>query len=332
MKDDLTRRDFVRVSAAAAILAAICAAAPTQVVAQDKEFFDLAAEAKKRVNYRYDKYGEQAKAASDSGKLKLVSETTCMPFRGYHFTLDKGQVIRYEILDGPQILDTRYHVRSRPTEEWADPYHSTIMGAITPYEGMHYYSNTPYARPLATIINDTVDGKKIQEKHGPTGAHSFIYNSGRCTSGIYELTVGYPNHNSCDVNLKQAMVDALGEERARVFHSPASFMHFQIVNFDKLPLNVTYLPSTGLIKSGDYVEVLAHEDLYVFVSPCPLGDQNDTSDLLKCVNWPFKVAIYEGADGPLETAPDPQLRTTEPFEYIKAGKPGETVGVVGKKK
>ena len=73
--------------------------------AQDKEFFDLAAEAKKRVNYRYDKYGEQAKAISDAGKLKLVSETICMPFRGYHFTLDKGQVIRYEMLDGPQILD-----------------------------------------------------------------------------------------------------------------------------------------------------------------------------------------------------------------------------------
>ena len=332
MTDKKSRRHFSKTAGfiVAALLAA-CFVPSHQAQAQDKEFFDLAAEAKKRINHRYDKYGEQAKAASDAGKLKLVSETTCMPFRGYNFTLDKGQVIRYEMLDGPQILDTRYHVRSRPTEEWADPYHSTIMGAITPYEGMHYYSNTPFTRPLATIIKDTVDGKKIQEKHGPTGAHSFIYNSGRCTSGIYDLTCGMPNHNSCDVNLKQAMVDALGEERARVFHSPASFMHFQIVNFDKLPLNVTYLPSKGLIKSGDYIEVLAHEDLYVFVSPCPLGDQNDTSDLLKCVNWPFKVAIYEGADGRLETAPDPQLKTTEPFDFIKAGKPGETVGVIGKK-
>ena len=144
------------------------------------------------------------------------------------------------------------------------------------------------------------------------------------------LTCGVANHNSCDLNLKQAMVDALGEEKAKTFHSPASFMHFQAVAFDKTPLNVTYYPNADLIKKGDYVELLAHDDVYVFVSPCPLGDQNDTSDLLKCVNWPFRVAIYEGADGPLETVPDPQLKTTEPFEYIKAGRPGMTIGKIGK--
>ena len=295
----------------------------------EKKFFDAGDEAKKKVNHRYDKYGEAARELSDAGKLKLVSEKICQPFQGDWVNLDKGQVIRLEILDGPQIIDTRFHVRSRPTEEWADPYHSTIMGAITPYEGMHYYSNTPYTRPLMTIIKDTVDGEKIREAHGPTGAHSFIYNSGRCTSGIYELAYDLPNHNSCDLNLKQAMVDALGEEKAKVFHSPASFMHFQIVNFDKVPLNVAYAPSTGFIKKGDYVELLAHDDVYVFISPCPLGDQNDTSDLEKCVNWPFRVAIYEGPDGPLETAPDPKHQTMEPFEFNKAGRPGMTKGIVG---
>ena len=84
------------------------------------------------------------------------------------------------------------------------------------------------------------------------------------------------------------------------------------------------------VKKGDYVELLAHDDLYVFISPCPLGDQNDTSDLSKCVNWPFRVAIYEGADGPLETAPDPQHKTTEPFEFNKAGRPGMGIGKIGK--
>ena len=295
-----------------------------------EEFFDAGEEAKKKVNKRYDPYCEKARELSDGGKLKLISETTCQPFQGAWFELDKGQVIRYEVLDGPQILDTRYHVRSRPTEEWADPYHSTVMGAITPYEGMHYYSNTPFTRPVMSIIKDTVDAKKIRERHGPTGAHSFIYNSGRCTSGIYSLAYDLPNHNSCDLNLKQAMVAALGEEKAKVFHSPASIMHFQIVDFDKDPINVTYRPSEGLIEQGDYVELLAHEDVYVFISPCPLGDQNDTSDLEKCVNWPWRVAIYEGEDGPLETAPERQQETADPFEFVLAGRPGMTTGVVGK--
>lgn len=296
-----------------------------------KEFYDAGAEAKKKVNQRYNKYLEAARAASDGGKLKLVSETVCQPFQGHTFELDKGQVIRYEVIGGPQILDTLYHVRSRPTQEWADPYHTTVLGAITPMEGMHYYSNTPFTRPLLSFIKDTVDIERIRERHGPTGAHSFIYNSGRCTSGIYEIAYGVPNHNCCDMNLKDVLVKVLGEEDAKLFHSPASIMHFQIVNFDKIPLNVTYLPSDDLIKKGDYVELLAHDDLYVFISPCPLGDQNDTSTLEGCVNWPFKVAIYEGADGPLETAPDPHHKSTDPFEFNKAGRPGMGVGKIGKK-
>ena len=296
-----------------------------------KEFFDAGEEAKKKVNIRYKKYYEQAKAASDGGKLKLVHEQICQPFQGYSLELDKGQVIRFEIIDGPQIIDTLYHVRSRPTQEWADPYHTTVMGAITPMEGMHYYSNTPFTRPLLTFIKDTVDIEKIRERYGPTGAHSFIYNSGRCTSGIYELAYDVVNHTSCDLNLKKGLVEALGEEDAKLFHTPAAFMHFQCVNFDKIPVNVTYHPNADLIKKGDYVELLAHDDLYVIFAPCPLGDQNDTSSLENCVNWPFRVAIYEGADDPLETAPDPQHKTTDPYEFNKAGRPGMGIGKIGKK-
>jgi uncharacterized protein YcgI (DUF1989 family) len=107
-------------------------------------------------------------------------------------------------------------------------------------------------------------------------------------------------------------------------------MHFQAIAFDKDPINVTYYPNADFFKQGDYVELLAHDDLYVFISPCPLGDQNDTSDLSKCVNWPFRVAIYEGADGPPETAPDPQHKTVDPYEFNKAGRPGMGVGKVGK--
>ena len=295
----------------------------------EREFYDLAAEVKKKVNQRYARYYEQAKAASDGGKLKLVSEKVFHPVRGHAFELDKGQVVRYDVIDGPQIIDTLYHVRSRPTEEWADPYHTTILGAITPMEGMHYYSNTPFTRPLLSFIRDTVDIERIRERYGPTGGHSFIYNSGRCTSGAYELSYGVANHNSCDMNLKQALVEVLGEEDARLFHTPAAFMHFQAIAFDKNPINVTYYPNAELVKKGDYVELLAHEDLYVFLSPCPLGDQNDTSSLEDCVNWPFRVAIYEGADGPLETAPDPQHKTTDPFVFNKAGRPGMGVGKVG---
>ena len=62
-----------------------------------EKFFDAGEEAKKKVNQRYDPYCEKARAASDAGKLKLVSEKICEPFNGYPFKLDKGQVIRLNI-------------------------------------------------------------------------------------------------------------------------------------------------------------------------------------------------------------------------------------------
>ena len=152
---------------------------------------------------------------------------------------------------------------------------------------------------------------------------------GRCTSGLYEIAYGVVNSNSCDMNLKQAMLKRLGEEQAKLINTPAAFMHFQPVTYDKIPMNLTYCPTKGLIETGDYIELLAHEDLYLFISPCPLGDQNDTSSMEGCINWPWRVAIYEGADGPLETAPDPQHKTTEPIEFIKAGRPNMVTGKVG---
>lgn len=100
-----------------------------------EQFYDAGAEAKKKVTKRYDPYGEQARTASDAGKLKLVSEKICQPFQGHWFELNKRQVIHCEVIDGPQIIDTIYHVRSRPTEEWAEPYHTTVLGAISPPRG-----------------------------------------------------------------------------------------------------------------------------------------------------------------------------------------------------
>jgi len=196
---------------------------------------------------------------------------------------------------------------------------------------MHYFSNTPGCRPLMTIIKDTVDLEKIKADLGPTASHNFIYNSGRCTSGAWEAAVGLVNCNSCDLNLKHGLVQALGEEDARKINTPAAFMHFQCVAFDVLPMNLSYYPSLGRIKEGDYVELLAHDDVWAIISPCPIGDQNDTSSFEDMVCWPFKVAIYEGADAPLETAPDPMAKTMEPIDFIMAGRPGMVNSKVGKK-
>ena len=294
-----------------------------------EEYFDAVAEKKKEITNRFKPYYEKARKATDEGKLKLVREQICQPWDSVGFTLDKGQVVRYELTDGPQILDTVYLVRSRPTEEWADCWITGQLQALTLHEGMHYFSNTPSSRPLLTIIKDTVDYDRLRKLHGEGAAHSFIFPSGRCTESLWELAYGVVNAYSCNSGLFKAIVELAGEDVARAINVPQVFMHFQCLNYDKIPTNMTYFSGRGLLEVGDYVELLAHEDLYVGVSPCPLGDQHNMENYEDFTCYPYKYAIYEGADGPLETVPDPKLKSMEAVDYIMAGRPGMVIGKTG---
>jgi len=297
-----------------------------------EEFYDAVAEKKKMITNRWKPSYEKAKKASDEGKLKLVREEICQPYTAHAFTVNKGQVIRYELTHGPQILDTVYLVQSRPKEEWADCWLTGQLQAITLHEGYHFLSNTPFARPLLTIIKDTVDYDPLTKALGKGAAHSFIFPSGRCTESLWELAYGVVNAYSCNSGPMETIVKNCGEEVARSHKFPPGvFMHFQCMNYDKIPTNMTYYSGRGLLKVGDYVELLAHDDLYCGASPCPLGDQHDMSSYEGFICYPYKVAIYEGADGPLETAPDPGMKSMDAVDFVMAGRPGQVIGKVGKK-
>jgi hypothetical protein len=79
------------------------------------------------------------------------------------------------------------------------------------------------------------------------------------------------------------------------------------------------------------VELLAHDDVLVAVSLSPLGDQDDLSGEDKLTTFPVKVKIFEGADGPLETAPDPGFKSMTADEFIDSGFKSTPSGRVGDK-
>ena len=296
-----------------------------------QEHYQIAEEKGAHVSAPYKKYYEQGKAASEGGKLKLVKEYTLEPYSGKGFELGKGQVVRYEIIAGAQILDCFYMVKSRPMEEWADTYHTSIIGAMYQSEGMHYFSNSPWIRPLLTFIRDTVDIEAMRKEFHEAAAHSYVFHSGACSSAIYEAGFGIANCNSCHVNTAEAMLEIAGEEVARRHIHPAAFMHFQPVAFAGVPVGLKYFPGRECIKVGDFVELLAHDDLLITVSACPCGDQHDMTDFRKYTCYPVRIAIYEGEDGPLETAPEPQRGTMNAVDFVLAGKPGMVTGKIGGK-
>ena len=132
-------------------------------------------------------------------------------------------------------------------------------------------------------------------------------------------------------NDDKAILELAGEDVARATKIPQAFIHFQCLNYDKIPTNMTYYSGRGFLKVGDYVELLAHEDLYVGVSPCPLGDQHEMNNYEDFTCYPYKYAIYEGADEPLETAPNPELKSMEAVDFVLAGRPGMVTGRIGRK-
>ena len=190
-----------------------------------EEFYDAVAEIKKMITNRWKPAYEKAKKASEKGKLKLVSEEICQPYESPTFQVKKGQVIRYELTHGPQILDTVYLVQSRPEKEWADTWLTGQLQAITLHEGYHYLSNSPFARPLLTIIKDTVDYSGLEKALGKGASHSFIFPSGRCTETLWELAYGVVNAYSCNSGLMETIVKNCGEEVARAHNFPPRGLH-----------------------------------------------------------------------------------------------------------
>lgn len=294
--------------------------------------YDLVAEMKKAFNKKFEGAYLNAKEASDQGKLKLVDEFIMEPYKGHGFELKKGQVVHYELVDGPQILDTVYLVKSRPTEEFADAYPSAQYSSLTYYEGFHFYTNHPYMRPLLTVIKDTVDYDNLRSKYGEGAGHNFVYPSARCQVAMHEQAYGTPNLNNCDWNLIEGIAKAGGKELARQIKAPSNvFMHFQPHNYNKIPINYTLYSSKDIFKRGDYVELLAHDDVLVAVSLCPLGDQHDISSRDTLTVYPVLVKIFEGEEGPLETAPDPEFKSMTADEFIDSGFKSTPSGRVGDK-
>lgn len=113
--------------------------------------------------------------------------------------------------------------------------------------------------------------------------------------------------------------------------SPMPSCTFSAVAYDKDPVNYSLYSGKDVFKRGDHVQLLVHDDLYVSVSLCPLGDQHNMISKEALTTFPVKVKIFEGADGPLETAPDPEFKSMTQEEFIKSGFKSIPTGRVGDK-
>ena len=90
---------------------------------------------------------------------------------GYAFTATAGQIVRFETVDGPQVVDLNLWSRDDPRERfWAARTRQFYGTHVT--VGHRLWSNLPFLRPLATFIADTLGyGRDADDERNARDQH-----------------------------------------------------------------------------------------------------------------------------------------------------------------
>lgn len=129
--------------------------------------------------------------------------------------------------------------------------------------GDRLWSNMPYLRPLATIVEDTIAYGFDEDG---AGVHDVI--GSRCDPYTHLMLSNGTEHKitCCHCNLtRQAVRDGLCEEDV---HDVLNV--FMCTGFTRV--GQQYFTKPSPVEVGDYLEFLAETDLLVSASTCPQGD------------------------------------------------------------
>lgn len=232
--------------------------------------------------------------------LTPEGDTPPMKPMGRAFDVEAGQVLRVlQPGERGNIVDVMFLNRDNVQEH-------NHLPTIMLHEGFlckkynRVWSQQPWMRPLATLIEDATDQSYLPEGY----AHQEWI--GHCTPEMIEAAEGRHYGSSCHTNfLQAAMQRGLGEEVARLeninIFQPATMKvaaNGNVLGYADVPLQT---------RKGDYVDFYAERNLITLVSLCPCGDQ--TATWREVTLTPMTVQV-------LETGVKPQ-----PFESFHDWRP-----------
>jgi uncharacterized protein YcgI (DUF1989 family) len=226
--------------------------------------------------------------ASKTGELLV------QPREGGCFHVPAGGFFRISSVEGPQVGDLNLWNAHNLDERFYSGKTRAIHGThITTGERM--WSNLPYLRPMATIIEDTLGWYGIDEFGG--SIHDVI--GTRCDPYTHHLLAGDDYHHCCHSNLSRALADETGRPLAEVEMQVHDVLNvFMCTGFTRD--TGQYFMKASPVRPGDYIEFFAEIGLLGALSACPGGDCSSThsSDAAAC--HPLLLEIFEPADGALD--------------------------------
>ena len=223
-----------------------------------------------------------------------TGEVLVQPREGGCFHVPAGGFFRISSVEGPQVGDLNLWNAHNLEERFYSGKTRAIHGThITTGERM--WSNLPYLRPMATIIEDTLGWYGMDEFGG--SIHDVI--GTRCDPYTHHLLAGDDYHHCCHSNLSRALADETGRPLEEVEMQVHDVLNvFMCTGFTRD--TGQYFMKASPVRPGDYIEFFAEIDLLGALSACPGGDCSSThsSDAAAC--HPLLVEIFEPADGALD--------------------------------
>lgn len=224
---------------------------------------------------------------------ELVETVIAAPRDACSFRVTAGQFFRIVSVDGPQVGDLNLWNAADLSERFYSGKTRALHGTHVT-TGERLWSAFPHLRPMATIVDDTLDWYGIDAFGG--SVHDVI--GTRCDPYTGNLLSGTQYHHCCHSNLTRALADASGlplnEAEAHVHDVLNVFM---CTGFTRD--TGQYFMKASPVRPGDSLTFFAEIDLLGALSACPGGDCSSEHSSDTAVCHPLKVEILTPAAGAL---------------------------------
>ncbi|WP_289042638.1 DUF1989 domain-containing protein [uncultured Aliiroseovarius sp.] len=235
-----------------------------------------------------DLYSAARQSATKTGEVLVP------PREAKVFQVPAGHFFRITSVKGPQVGDLNLW----NAHDLGERFYS---GKTRGLHGTHLsvsdriWSSYPAMRPIATIIDDTLDWYGFDE----FGASVHDVIGTRCDPYTHNLLSGGQYHHCCHSNLTRALADYLDcptSEAEGHVHDVLNV--FMCTGFTRD--TGQYFMKASPVRPGDFLEFFAEIDLLGALSTCPGGDcsSEHSSDSATC--YPLLVEVFAPADGALQ--------------------------------
>lgn len=220
---------------------------------------------------------------------KVTHTTRAAPREACSFTVPAGHFFRITSVDGPQVGDLNLWNAHDLSEKFYSGKTRALHGTHVT-TGERLWSSFPWMRPMATIVEDTLDWYGIDAFGG--SVHDVI--GTRCDPYTGNLLSDTQYHHCCHSNLIRALAaarDLSATEAERHVHDVLNV--FMCTGFTRD--TGQYFMKASPVRPGDHLTFFAEIDLLGALSACPGGDcsSEHSSDTAAC--YPLEVTVLAPA-------------------------------------